>query len=375
MEHQRLTNKEVKKKNRNQIFRYICTHGTVSNPDIVSDLHLSLPTVTNTTRELLESGLLRDLGEMQSTGGRRARALCAASDYRFSIGLDITRNHLGILLLNLTGDIIKYERIQLGFSRSSAYFSEVCQKIDDFLLETEISGEQILGLGISLPGIVDPVQKMITYSHALGVRDLPFGEIQSSFPWHCTFLNDANAGAFAEGIGSDLPSSFFYLSLSNTVGGAIFHDGNLLPGNAFRCGEAGHMTLIPDGKPCYCGKTGCVDAYCSARVLSDLSGRRLEDFFLGLQQNNPDYRSVWDTYLKHLAVVINNLHMLLDYDIVLGGYVGSFLTPWLDTIRHLVAERNTFEDDGSFVKLCTYQTGAAAYGAAMDVMEGFLRTV
>ena len=98
MEHQRLTNKEVKKKNRNQIFRYICTHGTVSNPDIVSDLHLSLPTVTNTTRELLESGLLRDLGEMQSTGGRRARALCAASDYRFSIGLDITRNHLGILL-------------------------------------------------------------------------------------------------------------------------------------------------------------------------------------------------------------------------------------------------------------------------------------
>ena len=141
MEHQRLTNKEVKKKNRNQIFRYICTHGTVSNPDIVSDLHLSLPTVTNTTRELLESGLLRDLGEMQSTGGRRARALCAASDYRFSIGLDITRNHLGILLLNLTGDIIKYERMQLGFSRSSAYFSEVCQKIDDFLLETEISGE------------------------------------------------------------------------------------------------------------------------------------------------------------------------------------------------------------------------------------------
>ena len=55
----------------------------------------------------------------------------------------------------------------------------------------------------------------------------------------------------------------------------------------------------------------------------DLSGGRLEDFFLGLQQNNPDYRSVWDTYLKHLAVVINNLHMILDYDIVLGGYVGS----------------------------------------------------
>ena len=225
MEHQRLTNKEVKKKNRNQIFRYICTHGTVSNPDIVSDLHLSLPPVTNPTRELLESGLLRDLGEMQSTGGRRARALCAASDYRFSIGLDITRNHLGILLLNLTGDIIKYERMQLGFSRSSAYFSEVCQKIDDFLLETEISGEQILGLGISLPGIVDPVQKMITYSHALGVRDLLFSEIQSYFPWHCTFLNDANAGAFAEGI-VDVPG--YLPGIKQELGGIIRHGAKML---------------------------------------------------------------------------------------------------------------------------------------------------
>lgn len=135
------------------------------------------------------------------------------------------------------------------------------------------------------------------------------------------------------------------------------------------------MTLIPCGKPCYCGKTGCVDAYCSARVLSDLSGGRLEDFFLGLQQNNPEYRSVWNTYLEHLAVVINNLHMILDYDIVLGGYVGSFLSPWLDTIRQLVTERNTFDSDGSFVKLCTYHTGAAAYGAAMNVMEGFVQMI
>lgn len=94
------------------------------------------------------------------------------------------------------------------------------RKLMIFSWKRRFPENQILSLGISLPGIVDPVQKMITYSHALGVRDLPFGEMQSYFPWHCTFLNDANAGAFAEGIGSDLPSSFFYLSLSNTVGGA-----------------------------------------------------------------------------------------------------------------------------------------------------------
>lgn len=375
MEHQKLTNKEVKKKNRNQIFRYICTHGTVSNPDIAADLHLSLPTVTNTTRELLETGLLEDLGEMKSTGGRRARALCAASDYRFAIGLDITKNHLGILLLNLTGEILKYERIQLAFSRTSSYFLEVSEKIALFLKDTSVVKNRILGIGISIPGIVDPLQEKVTYSHALGIRDLPFSEIACHFPWPCTFFNDANAGAFAEGNGAEYPSSFFYLSLSNTVGGALFHHGQLLPGNAFRCGEAGHMTLIPNGNTCYCGKRGCVDAYCSARVLSDLSHGRLEDFFAGLKLGTIDYVSAWDTYLDHLSIVINNLHMILDYDIVLGGYVGSFLSPWLPRIRQLVSERNTFEENGDFVKVCTYQVGAAAYGAAMDVMEQFLRTI
>ena len=148
MEHQRLTNKEVKKKNRNQIFRYICTHGTVSIRYCLRPAPES-PNRDQHHQRTSGIGASADLGEMQSTQGRRARdAVC-----RFGLSvfhrLDITRNHLGILLLNLTGDIIKYERMQLGFSRSSAYFSEVCQKIDDFLLETEISGEQILGLGIS----------------------------------------------------------------------------------------------------------------------------------------------------------------------------------------------------------------------------------
>lgn len=374
MEQPKLTNKEVKKKNRNRIFRYICTHEKVSNPDIATELNLSLPTVTNTTRDLLACGLLEDLGEMQSTGGRRARALCAASSSHFAVGLDITRNHLGILLLNLTGAILKYERSQLEFSPESSYFCAVYQKVREFLLGTAVSDEKILGIGIAFPGIVDPIRQTIQYSHALGLRDLPFAAIAKHFPWPCTFLNDANAGAFAEGTGT-ASASFFYLSLSNTVGGALFHQGHLLPGNTFRCGEAGHMTLIPHGKTCYCGKQGCVDAYCSARLLSDLSGGRLEDFFEQLAHGSPACTSVWTTYLEDLATVINNLHMILDYDIILGGYVGSFLSPWLDKIRQLVRDRNTFDEDSSFVKVCTYQVGAAAYGAAMQIMEAFLRTV
>ena len=94
MEKTKITNMEVKKKNRNHIYRYICKCETVSNPDISYALKLSLPTVTQNTKELLELGLIRETGELQSTGGRRAKALAAVADYRLAAGLDITQNHI-----------------------------------------------------------------------------------------------------------------------------------------------------------------------------------------------------------------------------------------------------------------------------------------
>ena len=169
--------------------------------------------------------------------------------------------------------------------------------------------------------------------------------------------------------------SFFYLSLSNTVGGAIFHDGQLMQGREFRCGEAGHMTVVPDGRACYCGKSGCLDAYCSAKFLAEPGGGRLEDFFAGLEREEPEFVRAWEEYMKYLSIAVNNLHMVLDCDIVLGGYVGSYLEVHMGEIRKKVAERNTFSGDGSFVRSCNYKVGAAALGAALQVIETFIEQI
>ena len=113
MERKQTTNIEVKKKNRNRIFRYICKHGTVSNPEISYDMKMSLPTVTQITKELIEKGLIEETGELQSTGGRRAKALSVAVNVKQAVGVDITKNHIGFVLTNLTGEILKHMRIFL----------------------------------------------------------------------------------------------------------------------------------------------------------------------------------------------------------------------------------------------------------------------
>lgn len=370
-----ITNMEVKKNNRNRIYRYICKCKTVSNPDISYALKISLPTVTQNTKELIEMGLVEETGELQSTGGRRAKALSAAAGYRLAVGIDITQNHIGILLADLAGTILKYDRINFPFRRTQDYFDGVSGKLEEFLKTAAAGPERILGIGISFPGIVNLRKQEITNSHALGVSALSFAEVSGCFAYPCFFLNDANGGAYAEGVRFEETDSFFYLSLSNTVGGAIFHDGQLMQGREFRCGEAGHMTVVPDGRACYCGKSGCLDAYCSAKFLAEPGGGRLEDFFAGLEREEPEFVRAWEEYMKYLSIAVNNLHMVLDCDIVLGGYVGSYLEAHMGEIRKKVAERNTFSGDGSFVRPCNYKVGAAALGAALQVIETFIEQI
>lgn len=369
------TNIEVKKNNRNIIFRYICKHGVVSNPDISYAVKMSLPTVTQNTKELIERGLIEETGELESTGGRRAKALSVAANVRLAAGLDITKNHIGLLLTNLTGEILKYNRIFFPFADEDAYYITVNEKMEEFLDEACADRERLLGIGISFPGIVDLDREMVVHSHILGVDSVPFASISRFFAYPCYFINDANAGAYAEGIRSESMERFFYISLSNTVGGAIFNDNGLVQGSGFRCGEVGHMTVIPDGEPCYCGKLGCLDAYCAASYLSDAAGGKLEQFFVRMRQGDGEFRKLWDRYTDYLAIAINNIHMILDCDIILGGYVGSYVEEHMHEIWEKVSARSIFTEGSTFVKSCNYKTGAAALGAALRVVELFIKEI
>ena len=310
--------------------------------------------------------------ELKSTGGRRAKALAVSDAAGKAVGLDITKNHMNLVLTQLTGQILKYERFFLPFIHKDSYYQEVNQRLEHFLGECGCGQKDVLGIGISFPGIIDLNKEFIADSHVLGVNSLPFSSISRFFDFPCYFLNDANAGAYAEGLQSETMERFFYLSLSNTVGGAVYSNGTLEQGENFRCGEAGHMTIVPDGERCYCGKSGCLDAYCSAKCLSE---GKLEDFFERLKKGEDEAVQAWDQYTSYLAVAVNNLYMVLDCDIVLGGYVGSCMGEFIRDVQNKVSKRNTFAEDGSFVRACSHRTGAAALGASLKVIELFIEQV
>lgn len=371
----RVSNRDVKRINRNRTIRSILTCSQISQPEIAAKLNMSWPTVLQNVKELIEMGLVKEVGANESTGGRKARAFAPVRDARIAVGLEITQNHLSVVLVDLAGTLLCYERKKRSFELTDDYFKDIEEAIFSVIVKEACHVENILGVGISLPGIVDKAGQTLSYSHVLGLRDVPTDKFSKYIPFPCLFINDANAAGFAEAREQETQRNLIYLSLSNSVGGAILYGGTLYDGEHQRAGEFGHNTLVPDGKTCYCGKKGCLDAYCSARVLSNLSNDNLAMFFDGLRTGNAVYQKAWDEYLEFLSVAINNFHMTFDCDVIAGGYVGSFMEEFGGRLRELLVQRNTFEADSSYLKFCRYKLEASATGAALLHVEAFLQNL
>lgn len=382
---------EVKKLNRNRVFRYVNSRSETSMPDISAALDISGPTVLTIVKELKQDGIVEEVGELKSTGGRKAKAISAVKDVRYAIGIDITANHVSLVYTNLDRKALDHKRIRKRFFCTEAYFQETAEILEQFIDENGISREKIEGVGISLPGIVDRQENVLTRSHILKIENVSRDRWTSYIPYSCELLNDANAAAITEDECCKRPeSNMVYLSLSNTVGGAVVfademksNDGirsdfegiAMYMGNNWRSGEFGHIVLHPEGKTCYCGKKGCLDAYCSALVLADLEEGNLKAFFEKMESGNERYRQIWEEYLDNLAIAVDNLRMCFDCEVVLGGYVGNYMEPYIGRLRAKVAVKNIFGGSGEYVRACWCRDEASAYGAALYQIEKYISRI
>jgi predicted NBD/HSP70 family sugar kinase len=371
----RVYSTEIKKINRNAIYRLLYKHDPISIQEIAFTLKMSLPTVTQNIKELQERDLIIETGQFESTGGRKAKAIAFNNSAKYAVGLDITQNHVGIVLIDLACNLIKNKRIQFPFSNTKTYFKEVGQFVNSFISHCNIETSKVLGVGIALPAILSEDKQKVNYATIINFENGSVRNFSEFIPYTCILSNDANAGGFAEIWGEKDVQDMVLLSLNNTVGGSIIIGKNLYTGRNQRGGEFGHMTIIPNGRTCYCGKKGCVDSYCSAKILSDSTNGNISEFFRLLRENKEPQKTIWEQYAANLAITINNLRMLYDCKVILGGYAGAYMDEHLEYLRELVSNRNTFGNDGSYLDVCKYKLEATAVGAALQHVEAFINSI
>lgn len=362
---------EVKKINRSNILHYMLHAKNVfSKNQIANALNLSIPTVTQSLKELQTYGLVKEAGALESVGGRKAMSYQCKKNAKVAIGVDITPNHVNIVISNLAGEPLYAER------RKVKTYEELRLLIEKSIEKNRLHEENILGIGLSLPAIINKCgSKIIAIHEKMKTWTNLYENLKSWFSFPIVMVNDANSAARAELSVNPCEQEFIYFSISQSVGGALIHSQDLIEGRNQRAGEFGHMTLIADGKRCYCGRKGCVDAYCSTTILSNMADGKLDDFFNRLSSGDAKCSQVWNDYIKYLALALHNLNMVFDTQIIVGGYLGQYVGKYMDQLTALIKEMDPYINDFSFIKTAALKYEASAVGAAIYFAEQYISSI
>lgn len=192
---------------------------------------------------------------------------------------------------------------------------------------------EISGIGIGVPGTVDPKAGVVLYSANLkGFSGANFKDAMQETLLPIAVENDVNVQAMGEySFGAAKGCEhFLMISLGTGLGGAIVSNGRPVSGHTHGAGEFGHMVIERGGKLCECGKKGCFQTYCSARALLIRYSERkktessLEDFFRSLNGEEKEAMAVYDEYLEYMGIGLSNLIHAFDPDrILIGGGISE----------------------------------------------------
>ncbi len=366
---------DLKSMNRNSIYNMLWREGRASKQDVVQRLGLSLPTVTNNLATLCEEGLVVENGSFGNTGGRSAKGFSINPMARMAVGVDVNKTHVSVVAVNPHGEIVHSVHERRLYENTPAYFQRVGTLTESIIKEAQISPQMLLGVGISVQGLISADRRQVIYGPILNNTGDTVDVLAEYIPYSCELFHDAESSAFAERWVSPDILHAVYLSLSTNLGGAIIFDRNIFAGSGATAGKLEHMTLHPNGLPCYCGKLGCAESYCSIIHLTDGICNGHDEFFQLLEDHNAKAETRWNAYLQDLAILVNSLYMLMDCDIIIGGYLAPYMEKYVGRLKQVAYARNGVFPQNDYIKLGRFQNEPAAAGAALRYVDGFLKSV
>lgn len=369
-----ITTTEIRKLNCNMIYKMIYENDGVSKDMISRKLNFSLPTISQNLKALLAANKIYCGSTQTATGGRPAVLYKFNANARVAIGVEVLAEHLNVAAVNLRGEILREDTLDIGFLAAETYFSIFGTWINRFIHSLGLQTQDILGITVTIQGILADDGEHIMYGKILNSNSFSRSDFARHFSIPLSLIHDAEAAAIAEHWYNPSLENAIYLSLNPFLGSAVILQGGVLRTRQLSSGTVEHMTLHPDGYLCYCGKRGCVDAYCSANSLLRSAAENLPAFFQHVREGNIRAVQVWHNYLKELALLIDNLRMVMGSDIVIGGLLAKHIAAEdLEYIKNSVLAYTTFKNVDFQISRGYHGDKAALVGAAITRICHYLK--
>ena len=242
-------------------------YGPINRYEIARKTSLSPATVTNITDKLIKAGFISEVPSSVSKRGRKPINLTLSNKNHLSIGIEIDAHYITGVVIGLDGDVQKSERIEVNSSTPEDIFQETVKVYNS--LVSGLDRRKIIGLGIGIPGLIDPKNRKVAFSAVLGWRDVSVDGFLGIMDVPIFIEDNVRAITLGElwygaGIGKD---NLLCIGAGRGISAGIVIDGAIYSGPNDRAGEFGHMVIEKDGKKCKCGNYGCLEPYVSTETI------------------------------------------------------------------------------------------------------------
>ena len=371
-----------KRTNRSVALRALHEKGAMSRKRLAESMNLTPAAITKIVGEMISDGLISE-GEMLTSGnaGRREILIDINTTAACGLGVLINLRHAILSATWLDGSVIFSEEIAIPANAPTEKTAKLlAARLLELLDENGIERERAIGLGIAVRGITSEDRRVVRNSFgALAESEYPLCALFEELTgFRCMMENNVRSLLAAQMFLSrdETTGSQFFLRCGYGIGAALSIDGKIWHGVTAQCAEIGHIPVIRrGGKPCHCGKSGCLETIASPGsiredALAILSEEKTPLLWRKSQEQGKENLSVFDVFtaasngdegaaaivdqaVQALASAVKALIYLVDPGkIVLYGSLfedsyylsrlSSELQEGVDTRHHVVIEKSRY---------------------------------
>lgn len=394
----------VKVANQAAIREIIYDYGPISRGEISERLALTLPTITTTINALLAKGIIREVaGEaVKKSMGRRASQIDVAGDARLFLGMEIRGAGRQVCLADYRGRVLGAladETPQTDYAAALASALELTHRL---LAARALTPDQIAGIGICTPGLVDSERGVLRLYPSCGWQDRPLcADVAEGLAYGGPVVLDNNV--YARACGMRLfqreqlkeVQNFAYLYVAQGIACPFVQNNGGAHLSYFGAGEVGHMVLNPAGPLCGCGNRGCLEAFSSERAIvdrcrealarneapalrrlcADPLSPALAEILAAQALGDPQVTQILDTAILYLAIAIANLyHFVSPQRVVIDSALFASEENRSKLLEQVHANLRTVSAADAQFTFVSHDEGAGALGAAALAVQRDLQT-
>lgn len=334
--------RSVRSQNTKLVLRMIREAGEVSRYELAGRIGLSPTTVSKLVGDLISLGFVRELGKGKSSGGRQPVLLTIDRSRRHFLSLYIWQKGVEWSLIDFGFDVVRSRNADLSRRLSRRQFSDLIASNLDIC-----DGCSLLGVGVSVAGVVDRERRVISQVAALREPDFPVAsELTRLLDVPVVVENIEGIRAWTEFLASPMARTVICFEADVGVGVGFVIDGRVYRGASGAAGEIGHTIVAPGGPRCSMGHRGCLEALTNMAAFN-------RDFRKALDRT--PHRSEWDQLCKEspacmsivkekaelMAGALSCLVDAMDPDLVmLAGAVFSENDVVFECVERLVRSRS-----------------------------------